>query len=67
MKNYIYDFTAHLYVVARLVDKPLIMKTVSEEWDWWVKEHGIDLNTKTWQEYTDAVFFCKGLIEDYPK
>lgn len=62
-----FGFTAHLQLVAIHADKPLTMKDVSEEWNWWVKEHDIDFNTKTWQEYTDAVFFCKGLIEDYPK
>lgn len=61
-----YDFTSHLYIVARHVNEALTMQHVSEEWGWWVQQHNIELSAQSWQEYTDAVLFCKSLIEDYP-
>ena len=66
MKELNYDFTSHLYLLARHLNGPLTMKYTSEEWDWWVQQHNIELNAQSWQEYADAVLFCKSLIEDYP-
>jgi hypothetical protein len=62
-----FTFTEHLYLMMTKCKNVNNMKAVSEEWDWWVDEYGIELNVQSWQEYADAVFFCKGLIEDYPK
>lgn len=61
-----FTFTEHLYLMLTKCKNVSTMQHVSEEWDWWVGQHNIELDAQAWQEYTDAVLFCKSLIEDYP-
>lgn len=62
-----YTFKDHMYIILTRCKNVNTMKHVSEEWDWWVQQHNVELSAQSWQEYTAAVLFCRSLIEDYEK
>lgn len=57
-----FTFEDHLYCLVRHSDEKISVQEVVGEWDWFVEENGLELNTKAMEGYTRAILTCSGWI-----